>query len=75
MKADYDFERIWVLIQIAEKAQAHPSLKNITAAAAAELDAIANPPVEEEEVIEEEQPEEDEGNNPPLGDAPDGRRV
>ena len=78
MSEKYDFEHIWTLIQIAEKAQLHPNLKNITAAAAAELDAIANPPPEPEEVMEDGGPD---PNEPPLGSAPavtladNGRRV
>ena len=66
----YDFEHIWTLIQIAEKAQAHPNLKNITAAAASELDAIANPPVNEIEG----QAEVD-SNETAVGEASNGRRV
>lgn len=67
----YDYERIHLLMQIAKEAQAYPSLKAITSAASAELDAIANPPLPAEEVAEGE----GEGNEPPLGDAPNRRRV
>ena len=67
-----DFDRIYMLLSVAEKAAGHPKLKNILVAAQMELEEIANPqvPVELEEENQAPEP-----NEPPIGDVPNGRRV
>ena len=67
----YDWEYVYMLLCVVEKGAQHPKLKNITSAALAELDVIANPPT----LIEEKQEEWVEPNEPPIGDASNGRRV
>lgn len=54
-----DWATIKELLEIVELSRGHPSLKSINDAAIAELERIANPPVEEWE----EEPEEKEPDN------------
>ena len=77
----YDWMHIYGLLQVVKETQGHPNLKNIGVAAMAELNAIANPPMEPEEPEEEPELGQSEStrgplsSEPPIGDAPNGRRV
>lgn len=44
---DYDFARVGLLLMVHKEASGHPKLAKIANAAMAELEEIANPPVDE----------------------------
>lgn len=64
----YDWDTISLLLNVAKESSFHPKFKNITAAALAALDAIANPPPPEEELPEELPPDPDAPASPPDPD-------
>lgn len=61
----YDWEHVYLLLEVVRESAGHPRLKNLTSAAFAELHAIANPPPEEEEVKDEA----DASAEPPMSNA------